>query len=131
MTKVIQTVDNVAMISLRKPKNGKIIKGNKVAVDGISVEKKEYTLSELSGLQGKFKKIDTALQLGEEKNEGKSIMINMRTTVFELLKTHLMKLLEKNPYIKQAEKARTVKAKTDFGTEADVEYHVDVTLAVD
>ena len=40
---------------------------SKVAVDGISVEITEYTLRELSGLQGKFKRIDTDLQLDDEK----------------------------------------------------------------
>ena len=98
---------------------------------GVSIEKKKYTLSELSGLKGKFKKIDTDLGIDGEKSQGKSIMVNMRTSVFEVLKSHLLKLLLKNPLVKTAKQIRIAKAETDIGTEAEIEYHVDVEFSVD
>ena len=99
--------------------------------DGVSIEKKQYTMSELSGLQGKFRKIETVLSLDEEKNEGKSIMLNMKTSVFETMKMHLMKLLIKHPVVKSVKPSRTAKASTDIGIDADTEYHLDVEFAVD
>ena len=129
MTKAIQ-VDTEESISL-KPRNRKVQMKHIKSTDGISIERKQYTLSELSGLQGKFKRIDTLLGLDEEKNEGKSIMLNMRTSVFEAMKMHIMQLLVKHPAVKTVNPSRTAKANTEDGNEADIEYHLDVELEVE
>ena len=78
---------------IRRTKEGGIRKRSDS--ERISIEKKDYTLSELSGLMGKFKKIETPLSVDEEKNNGKSIMINIRTLIFELLKLHIFDLLKR------------------------------------
>ena len=85
MTKTIQKItskeDNLIV---KKTKSGRIQRSGDAAE--VSIEKKKYTLSELSGLKGKFKKIDTELGVDDEKNNGRSIMVNMRTSLFEALK---------------------------------------------
>ena len=55
---------------VRKAISGRIQKRN-VENQNISVEKKCYTLSELSGLQGKFKRIESPLSIDDEKIVGK------------------------------------------------------------
>ena len=115
---------------VRKVKVGRIQTSSNEET-GVSIEKKKYTLSELSGLKGKFKKIDIELGIDEEKNQGKSIMVNMRTSVFEVMKSNLLKLLLKNPLVKTAKQIRTAKAETDIGTEAEIEYHIDVEFLVE
>ena len=92
MTKAVQMYKD-DLVARNKTKDGRVQRRNE-ETDGISIEIKNYTLSELSGLQGKFKKIETALKVDEEKSNGKSIMVNMKTMVFEILKIHVMDLLK-------------------------------------
>ena len=47
------------------------------------------------------------------------------------MKINLLKFLLKNPLIRTAKQTRTAKAETDLGTEAEIEYHVDVEFLVD
>ena len=129
MTKAVEAPKEDSVVR-NKTKGGKIQRRTDDP-DGIAIEIKKYTLSELSGLQGKFKKIDTALSVDEEKNNGKSIMVNMKTMVFEVLKVHLMELLKKHPSVVSAHPNRTAKAHTEDGFGADTEYHIDVDFAVE
>ena len=48
-----------------------------------------------------------------------------------MMKAHIVKLLLKNPIVKTAKQIRTAKAETDIGTDAEIEYHIDVTFVVD
>ena len=50
-------------------------------------------------LFGKFKKIGVKLCVEEETNEGRSIMVNMKTYIFEVLKRNLMNLLDKHELV--------------------------------
>ena len=65
MTKITQLQRKMNMM---KKKDRKIVKLADNSVSGVAIEKKNYTLSELSGLLGKFKKINTELSVDEEKN---------------------------------------------------------------
>ena len=112
---------------LRKMKGGKV---QKHVASEIPIEKKSYKVSQLNALEGRFKKISTPLSLDEEKNEGRSIMINMKTTTFEVLKRRLLGLLQKHPSVNSASLVRTAKASTDED-DADVEYHIDVDMIVE
>jgi hypothetical protein len=131
MTKAIQIQRYKAIISMKKTKDGRVQKKNDETYGGISIEKKSYTFSELSGLQGKFKKIDKKLSVDEEKSGGKSNMVNMKTSIFEVMKQNLMELLKKHPIVKTANQIRTAKAVTEKGTEADTEYHIEIEFHVD
>ena len=117
-------------IARNKTKDGRVQRRSEEA-DGISIEIKNYTLSELSGLQGKFKKIETMLKVDEEKSSGKSVMVNMKTMVFEILKIHVIELLKKHSMIVSVNPNRTARAATEDGNGADTEYHIDVEFAVD
>ena len=64
------TVSKDDALIVRKTISGRIQKRN-VENQNISVEKKCYTLSELSGLQGKFKRIESPLSIDDEKIVGK------------------------------------------------------------
>ena len=75
MTKVVQFQKAEAEMNMKKTNGGRIQKKNDETTGGITIEKKSYTLSELSGLQGKFKKIDTKLSVDEEKKGGKRLML--------------------------------------------------------
>ena len=73
---------------------------------------KKYKISELSALQKKFAKVEVELSLDEENNSGRSIMVNLNTMIFEVTQP------------------KNAKAITEEGTEADVEYHLDVQFKV-
>ena len=118
------------LVTRNKTKDNCVQRRNE-ETDGISIEIKNYTLSELSGLQGKFKKIETALKVDEEKSNGKSIMVNMKTMVFEIFKIHIMDLLKKHPTVVSVIANRTARAATEDGNGADTEYHIDVEFAVE
>ena len=124
MAKAIQNFKEGEVINLRKTREGKIQKKT-------PTEMKNYRITELSALEGKVKKINTSLSLEEEKNNGKSIMINMKTSTFEVVKQNLMEILEKHQLIKNVKLVRTAKASTENAGEADMEYHVDLDLVVD
>ena len=87
MAKAIQNEKEGEVANLRKTREGRIHKK--------SEETKKYRITELSALEGKVKKIDTLLSIDEEKNSGKSIMINMKTSTFEIAKQNLINVLEK------------------------------------
>ena len=50
---------------------------------------KKYKISELSALQKKFAKVEVELSLDEEKNSGRSIMVNLNRMIFEVARQNL------------------------------------------
>ena len=112
---------------LRKTnKDGKIHKKD----GNIPIEMKKYKVNELSALRGKYAKVDVELSLDEEKDAGRSIMINLNTMLFEVSKQNLLQYLDCHPTVTSVNQTKSAKALTDEGHEADVEYHLDVTFQV-
>ena len=68
---------------MRRTKEGRIQKKSEENVRGVHIEMKKYRISEISALEGKVKKISTNLSLDEEKNNGRSIMMNMKSLMKE------------------------------------------------
>ena len=58
-------------------------------------------------------------------------MVNMKTSIFEVMKQNFLPLLDKHPLVKNAKQTRTAKAATDNGFDADMEYHMDLEIYVD
>lgn len=87
---------------------------------------KSYKVEELSALQTRMKNMETNLTIEEEKNDGHSIMVNMKTSTFELMKFKLVEHLEENPKVKTVKQTRTAKASTANVTLADTEFYIDV-----
>ena len=56
--------------------------------------------------------------------------MNMKTSTFEVMKQHLLNLLEKHEVIQKVKLVRTSKATTAHEKEADMEYHIDVDLVI-
>ena len=92
---------------------------------------KKYKITELAALTAKYKKIDAKLNVEDETNEGRSIMVNMKTSIFEALKQKFMILLKKHELVTNVQLVRTAKANTKNGAEADMEYHMDLELIVE
>ena len=113
---------------LRKMKEGRVQKND---CSDIPIEMKTYKLSQLSALEGRFKKISVNLSIDEEKNDGRSIMVNIKTSTFEIMKRRLIGLLEKHILVKSVNLVRTAKASTEDYEDADVEYHLDVEMIVE
>ena len=65
---------------LKKTKTGKVVKKS----TAIPLEMKNYKLNELSALQKRLEKANTKFEVEEEKDSGRSIMINMKTSLFEI-----------------------------------------------
>ena len=116
---------------MRRTKEGRIQKKSEENVRGVHIEMKKYRISEISALEGKVKKISTNLSLDEEKNNGRSIMMNMKTATFEIAKQNLIETLEKHNFIENVKLVRTAKASTENEVQADMEYHIDLELVVD
>ena len=66
---------------------------------------------------------------GEALN-GSSINVDMKTSIFELMKAGILDYLKKETDIKKVELLTTSKAYSKNGEEADVEYHVDVSFVI-
>ena len=120
MTKTIQTQRVESAVNMKKTREGRIQKKNDESTNGIPIEKKNYKINELSAIQGKLKKVDVELTVEEEKSEGRSIMVNMKTSIFELLKPSFLSLLERSNIVKDAKQTRTAKSTTENGQEADI-----------
>ena len=131
MAKAIQHEKEGEVANLRKTREGRIQKKSEEHVREIATEMKKYKVMELSALEGKVKKININLSIDEEKNNGKSIMINMKTSTFEIAKQNLIEVLEKHQLVKSVRLVRTAKASTDNEGQADMEYHVDLDMVVD
>ena len=131
MAKIIQAQRDETPAILKKTKDGRIQKKTNDIYSEIPIEKKTYKISQLTALEGKFKKINTELSVDEEKNEGRSIMVNMKTSTFEVMKRRFLGLLEKHPQVKNASLVRTAKAQTEDNEEADMEYHIDVEIDIE
>jgi len=128
--KMVKAVQFEGEVVKTHAKEGKIEK-TKEPKSGIDIEIKKYQITELSALNGKFKKIDVKLGVEEETNEGRSVMVNMKTYTFEVLKHHLIDLLEKHEIVENVQLVRTAKANTKNKIEADMEYHIDLDLVVE
>ena len=83
---MVQVQRTETPVNMKKTKNGKIQKKNSETFTGIPIEKKNYKINQLSALEGKFKKIDTELCVDDEKHDGRSIMVNMKTSTYEIVK---------------------------------------------
>ena len=131
MAKIVQVQIDETPAILKKTKDGRIQKKTNEIYGEIPIEKKSYKISQLSALEGKFRKINTELSVDEEKNEGRSIMVNMKTSTFEVMKKRFIGLLEKHPHVKNATLVRTAKALTENDEDADMEYHIDVEIDIE
>ena len=131
MAKIIQAQRDETPAILKKTKDGRMNKKTSDIYSEIPIEKKSYKISHLTALEGKFKKINTELSVDEEKNEGRSIMVNMKTSTFEVMKHRFLGLLEKHPQVKCATLVRTAKALTENNKYADMEYHIDVDKEIE
>ena len=131
MAKAIKNQKEGEVANIRKTREGRIQKRSEELVGGVPTEMKKYKITELSALEGKVKKINTILCVDEEKNNGKSIMINLKTSTFEIAKQNLLGILEKHQLLENVKLVRTAKASTDNEGQADIEYHVDLDLVVD
>ena len=125
---MIQNSENpIASRNLRKVnKEGKIKKKE----EKIPVEIKKYKINELDALRKKFAKIDVELSVEEEKSSGRIIMVNLNTMLFEAVRQNLLEYLNVHPSMVSVFQAKSAKAITDEGSEADVEYHLDVKFKI-
>ena len=109
MVKSVQFEGEVVQMETNE---GRIEKKKKDNSPGIQIEMKKYKITELSALTGKYRKIDAKLNVEEETNEGRSIMVNMKTSLFEVLKQNFINLLEKHELVENVQLVRTAKANT-------------------
>ena len=98
--------------------------------ENIPIEMKKYKINELTALQGKYDKIDVELSLDEEKDAGRSLMVNMNTMSFEIIRQNLLDYLTSHPIVTAVKQPKNAKAMTDERNEADVEYHLDIQFKV-
>ena len=96
------------------------------------VEMKTYILDDLKALKKKFSMINHSppIDVNGEASNGASINVDMKTSIFELMKNGLVEYLKKESDIQKIEFPVTSKAQSKNGEEADVEYHVEITFVV-
>ena len=96
------------------------------------IEMKSYVLDDLKALKKKWNMINhkPEIDVNGEATNGSSINVDMKTSVFELMKAGLVDYLNKETDIRKVELLNTSKALSKNGEEADVEYHIDVTFEI-
>ena len=95
-----------------------------------SVEMKSYVLDDLKALKKKWSMINhkPEVDVNGEASNGSSINVDMKTSLFELMKVGIVDSFKNNKDFQAVEFPTTSKALSKNGEEADVEYHVDVTF---
>ena len=98
--------------------------------NGGKIEMKQYLLDDLKALKKKWSMINhkPETDVNGEASNGSSLNIDMKTSVFELMKAGLISSFKKKSDIQKVEFPTTSKAQSKNGEEADVEYHVEVTF---
>ena len=107
-----------------------VTKSSSTAKSGI--EMKSYVLDDLKALKKKWNMINhkPEIDINGEAMNGSSINVDMKTSIFELMKAGILDSLKKENDIRKVELLTTSKAYSKNGEEADVEYHVEVTFEV-
>ena len=107
-----------------------VTKSSSTAKSGI--EMKSYVLDDLKALKKKWNMINhkPEIDINGEAMNGSSINVDMKTSIFELMKAGILDSLKKENDIRKDELLTTSKAYSKNGEEADVEYHVEVTFEV-
>ena len=97
-----------------------------------TIEMKSYILDDFKALKKKFNMINhnPPIDVNGEASNGASINVDMKTSMFELMKKGLVEYLKKQADIQKIEFPVTSKAQSKNGEEADVEYQVEVTFVV-
>ena len=95
-----------------------------------TIEMKTYVLDDLKALKKKWIMINhkPEIDINGESSNGSSINVDMKTSVFELMKKGLVDSMKKETAIQKIEFPVISKATSKNGEEADVEYHVEVTF---
>ena len=117
--------------AIMKESFSEVSKGKeKSAPDKTSTEMKTYILDDLEALKKKWSMINhkPEVDVNGEASNGSSINIDMKTSIFEMMKAMLVTALKKNIDIVDIAFPTTSKAKSKNGEEADVEYHLEVTF---
>jgi hypothetical protein len=98
-----------------------------------SVEMKSYVLDDLKALKKKWNMIThkPEVDVNGEASNGSSINVDLKTSLFELMKNGIVDFFKKEPDIQAVEFPTTSKAVSKNGEEADVEYHVIVTFVTE
>ena len=91
---------------------------------------KNYILDDLGALKKKWGMINhkPEIDVNGEASNGSSINIEMKTSLFEMMKADLIPKLKEEEGIDEITFPTTSKATSKNGEEADVEYHVEVTF---
>ena len=91
---------------------------------------KNYVLNDVAALKKKLQheKRTTDFHISKEAKDLSNIVIQMRASFFEYMKSHLLEELESNQNILKIENAERSKAMTESSGEAFEEYSLDITF---
>ena len=105
---------------------------DKAAPDKTKIEMKNYILDDLGALKKKWNMINhkPEIDVNGEATNGSSINIDMKTSVFELMKAKLVEKMKNEKEIDDIALPTTSKAVAKNGEEADVEYHLEVIFTI-
>ena len=121
----------VKMSELVKKISFEVAKVNEnAAPDKTKIEMKNYILDDLVALKKKWNMINhkPEIDVNGEASNGSSINVDMKTSLFEMMKTVLISALKDDVEIDEINFPVTSKAASKNGEEADVEYHVDISF---
>ena len=94
----------------------------------VKVVEAQYTLNDLKALEKKFERCySTPIDISEEADDGSSIHVDLKTSLFEAFKNNFLQVLRTDSDIEKAVTTRVTKAKSGSGN-ADVEYMAEIVL---
>ena len=96
------------------------------------IEMKTYILDDLGALKKKWSMIShkPEIDVNGEAVNGSSINVDLKTSLFEIMKVKLTSNLNGHEEITDVSLPVTSKATARNGEEADVEYHLDITFTI-
>ena len=94
----------------------------------IKLVEAQYTLNDLKALEKKFERCySIPIDISEEADDGSSIHVDLKTSLFEAFKNNFLQVLRSDPNIEKAVTTRVTKAKSSSGI-AEVEYMAEIVL---
>ena len=98
--------------------------------DDTKILTKEYVLNDVNAIEKKWNLRNVEpITVSNEAVNGSNISVVMKTSLFEVVKNNFLSVLVNDKHVEKAEVTRTAKAKASNGSNAEVEYMIDITFS--
>ena len=123
----IQEIEASNQVQLTNYDNQKVVK--EFSEKDTKVVFKDYVLNDVKALEKKWSMRNVEpIKVSKEAIDGSNIHVDMKTSLFEVVKNNLVAALEVDDDIEKIVANRTTKVKATNNVSADVEYIIDIMM---